>query len=365
MEGDFSPKALQLAREERGLSQSALARAMGVSQGAVSQVESGTMKASEEFIRRAAEALRYPRSFFAEPPPHRALPVLTFRKQKTLSPVTLRAIQARLAIRRAELTRLLQSVDVPANRVPRVEIKRSGSEKEPTPSPEEVAQEIRMMWQAPPGPLENLTEHIEDAGVLVLRARFGTAKMDAMSDYNPNEETLPPLVFINKELSADRERYTLAHEFGHLIFHHHLPLPPTDMDLCEEEADKFAAELLMPAKEIAGDLERLNLERLYSLKRYWKVSMAALIHRAKDLEIISDGRARSLYMELARRGFRTDEPELFDHEIPELITEMTQVYLEDLEYTEEQLGATLRMWPEELREIYLPQERRRRLRVVV
>lgn len=366
MDGDFAPKALQLAREERGLSQSALAQQMGVSQGAVSQVESGVMKPGEDFVRKAAEVLRYPRAFFSEPPPYRALSVLTFRKQKTLSPVTLRTIQARLAIRRAQLMRLLASVDVPPNRLPRIEIRRGGSSKEPTPSPEEVAQELRMQWQVPPGPVENLTEIAESAGVIVCRARFDTPKMSGMSDYNPEEringgDRLPPITYLNEEMPADRYRFTLAHELGHLVFHHHLPLPP-DLEFSEDEADRFASEFLIPADEVAGDLERLNLEKLYSLKRHWKVSMAALIHRAADLEVITPARARSLYIELAKRGFKTSEPDLVEHEVPSLVAEITQFYLNDLGYSEAQLSETLRLAVWEMRELYLGH--RRHLRVV-
>ncbi|WP_164008483.1 ImmA/IrrE family metallo-endopeptidase [Pyxidicoccus trucidator] len=357
---EFSPKALQLAREERGLSQSALARLMDVSQGAVSQVENGVMKPGEDFVRKVTEALRYPRSFFAMPPPYRALPVLTFRKQKTLSPVTLRSIQARLAIRHAELMRLLQSVDVPETRLPAIKVRREGPTQEPTPSPEEVAQELRMRWQVPPGPVENLTELVEDVGVVVCLSHFGTPKMCGMSDFNP-EELLPPVIYLNAEMPPDRHRYTVAHEVGHLVFHHHLPLPP-ELSLCEEEADRFASEFLMPAEEIADDLQRLNLEKLYSLKRYWKVSMAALVRRAADLEVISPERARSLYIELAKRGFKTAEPQLFEKEAPSLITEMTQFFLDELGYSEEQLSDVLKLSASELREIYLGQQRR--LRVV-
>jgi Zn-dependent peptidase ImmA (M78 family)/DNA-binding XRE family transcriptional regulator len=370
---EFSPKALQLAREERGLSQSALADAMRFSQGLVSQIENGLMKPSEEFIKKVVEVLRYPRSFFAEPPPYRALPVITFRKQKTLSATTLKAIQARLSIRTAELMRLLKSVDVPENRLPRIAIERRPPSNRPTPSPEEVAQELRLRWHVEPGPVANIIQLVEDAGVLVCRANFGTPKMSGMSDYNPAEArtqrvqkdemppVLPPIIYLNAEMLADRARYTVAHELGHLVFHHHLPLPP-DQDLCEEEADRFAAEFLMPADEIAGDLERLSLEKLYSLKRYWKVSMHALIHRAEDLEVITPSRARSLYIELAKNGFKMGEPQLFEHEAPSLVTEITQFHLSDLGYSEEQLGEALRLLPWELREIYLGGERR--LRVV-
>jgi Zn-dependent peptidase ImmA (M78 family) len=50
----------------------------------------------------------------------------------------------------------------------------------------------------------------------------------------------------------------------------------------ENEADRFAAEFLMPAKEIGPQLARMSLRRAAQLKPNWKVSMASLIYRAQS-----------------------------------------------------------------------------------
>lgn len=54
------PASLVWAREQAGLSQAALARAAGISQGTMSQLESGKRNSSPLLLDRLAAALRCP-----------------------------------------------------------------------------------------------------------------------------------------------------------------------------------------------------------------------------------------------------------------------------------------------------------------
>ena len=68
----------------------------------------------------------------------------------------------------------------------------------------------------------------------------------------------------------------------------------------EGEADRFAAEFLMPEREIRSDLRPpLTIARLAALKPYWKVSMAALARRAWNVGTIDQNRYRRLFTELS------------------------------------------------------------------
>src|SRR4029078_5474641 len=106
------------------------------------------------------------------------------------------------------------------------------------------------------GTITNVIRMIEDAGGIVIRYPFGSARIDAISRWVPG---LPPLFFVNEGLPTDRERITLCHEFGHLVMH---DVPNADM---ESEANQFAAELLMPEREIGPQLDRVSLDRLAAL----------------------------------------------------------------------------------------------------
>ena len=110
-------------------------------------------------------------------------------------------------------------------------------------NPAAVARLVRGTWLMPPGPVRNVTESIEEAGGMVVFSDFGTRQIDAISEWVPGSR---PLFLINSNASIpwDRMRLTLAHELGHVLMH---TFPSPTM---EEEANAFAAELLMPRKEI-------------------------------------------------------------------------------------------------------------------
>ena len=68
-------------------------------------------------------------------------------------------------------------------------------------------------------------------------------------------------------------RASLAHEIGHVIMHR----VPTDT--MEDEAYAFAAELLVPEKELRREFigGSATLEKLARLKSKWRVSMQFLL----------------------------------------------------------------------------------------
>ena len=99
------------------------------------------------------------------------------------------------------------------------------------------------------------------------------------------------------------ERWTLAHEIGHIVMHSF----PTGDNL-EEEANTFASEFLMPAAEIAGDLSNMTLPKAAALKSQWKTSMQSNIYRGHQLGKINDKQYESLFRKMSYKGYRTCEP---------------------------------------------------------
>ncbi|HEV2006607.1 MAG TPA: ImmA/IrrE family metallo-endopeptidase, partial [Candidatus Limnocylindrales bacterium] len=146
-----------------------------------------------------------------------------------------------------------------------------------------------------------------------FRVPFGTRRFDAVSQW---ADHMPPVFLLNDVATPDRVRFSLAHEIGHVVMH---SMPTPDM---EREAHRFAAEFLMPAREIRGDLVNLDMAKAAALKQHWKVSMAALIYRARDLDVIPDWRAKAMFVELGRRGWRINEPGDVRIEEPSLAREI-------------------------------------------
>lgn len=336
---EFSPLMLTIARESRRMSQSALAKAAHVTQSALSQIESGMFTPTSEVVHRLAAELRYPPTLFDVPLRFQQLPVSFFRKKARVGVRDVNAIRARVNLYRLRIEILMRSSELRDPRVALTDITREGL------SPEAAAQRLRVYWNVAPGPVKDLTSVVEDAGILVVPLDFGSAAVDGLSLYEPNDN-LPPMVFMNPNLSADRWRLTLCHELGHIVLHHHLSIPPDAKDM-EAEAYRFAQEFLMPAREIAGHLGYLTMQRLAALKVHWRVSMRALVKRAEVLGRISDRQARRLWMQLSANG--VTEPVSIAAETPLMLKGIVERHIAELGYSHRDISLLLHQDVDEFR----------------
>ena len=348
IEVTFNPQMLILARESRALTQTILAKKASISQSNISRFESGDLLPDVRQLDRLGKSLDYPVTLFFQTDPvfGYGSSCIYHRKRQTLPVKEYRTLLARINVIRMQVARLLSGVELDAsNSFPRLDIEEYGS-------PSHIARLVRGMWNLPPGPIPNLVVAIESAGGLIIRCSFETRKLDAFSQWLPG---MPPLFFVNSQSPMDRCRFTLAHELGHVIMH---VVPSKNL---EQEADEFAAELLMPTSDIAHQLRPLSLERLAALKPVWRVSMAALARRARDLRKASESQYRRIFTQLSKLGFRINEPLPLSIEEPTLIRSIIDLHIKEHGLT---LGALSRMVssPEEaFAAQYLPEPRRFRV----
>lgn len=141
-----------------------------------------------------------------------------------------------------------------------------------------------------PVPVERLAK-LE--GVLVQRAELD----DALSGMVYIRDGLP-IIGVNSRHHENRQRFTIAHELGHLLMHRtyieaqiHVDtgftlrrdsVSATGTDAYEIEANVFAAHLLMPTSWIEDEAKESELDDeqgLAILARRFKVSVAALSNR--------------------------------------------------------------------------------------
>ena len=332
---------IQLARESRGLTQKNLAQRAGISQGNVSKFERGELVPSATQLENLASILDYPLSFFL-----RTNSVFGFgismvfhRRRKSLAAIKLRKIQAEVNIRTMEIEKLLAGVEVESkNEFCELDIDEFGGDAE------YVADLVRAKWQLPLGPVKSVVGAIESAGGLVVKCDFGTQKLDAVSHWGTG---LPPIFFVNGSIPADRLRFTLAHEIGHIVMHR---IPTSNM---EDEADRFASSFLLPRNEILPELSLFSLERAMRLKRVWKVSIAALVLRAYDLGVVPDWKKRKFFMELAAAGYRTREPVELEDEEPATVRKLIHTYRNHIGYTTQDLANMLSLKEREFCSSYL------------
>jgi len=331
---------LTLAREAREMTQGELADSLGVTQGYLSKLTRGQIDIPPDRVQAFADALGFPKEFFYQYPEIHGggVPCLFHRKRQDIPAAKLKAIQAQARIATVATENLLQDIDIDHERgFPRLDI-------DDYDSPEEIAQMTRRYWRLPPGPVRNVVRVIEAAGGVVIRRVLGTRKIDAISQWPPNGR---PVFIVNADIPTDRLRFTLAHEIGHIIMHTLLSDDP------EEEAQRFASEFLMPAQDIAPDLIDLTLQRLASLKQYWRVAMSALVVRAQRLGAITDRQYKRFMMTLRSR-YGTKEPIELSPEEPTVIRDALDVHLNVHDYSLAELSSLTRLSERDFRDTFMP-----------
>jgi Zn-dependent peptidase ImmA (M78 family) len=340
MDQRVNPDMIILARESRGLAQRDIAMRLRLTQGYISQVEHGIHEASRDILERLAQTLDYPPELFCELYRPHPLGIGFYRKHKTL-PARLKAeIDSQANLHCMRIQKMIRRVELVESNVVERSLQEYGS-------PESIARAIREYWQIPRGPIQNMTETLEHAGIVVVPLPFNTRQFSGVS--LPTEQ-LNYVIFINSSMPSDRGRYTLAHELGHIIMHR---LPTDSM---EEEADRFAGEFVLPSQELESQLAKLSLERLATLKRYWKISMAAILEQARNIAAVSERRYRILRIELSKAGYLLQEPRELEppKEHPSLLHELINFYLEHLHYSVDELSLFLRLFRHEFLSLYLP-----------
>lgn len=329
----INPEMIKLARESRGLNQGDLCTLLGVAQGTISKIENGLIQPSTELIQNLCKVLDYPASFFSQNDHIYTSNYIYYRRRLSMTKKNLSVSEARQNIIRIGIEKLLNSIDLPDTNLFHWDVAQHGN-------PRDAALLLRERWKLPKGKVDNLTKTIEDNGIIIIPFDFGGDKIDGISQYTDKNH---PLIFVNNKLSPDRYRLTIAHELGHLILHFRNPIAE-DRDV-EAEAFMFASELLVPTEEFRRSFEYLDFKALTNLKLYWRVSMSALVMKAKQIGSITENQAKYLHSQLSALGYKLQEPlELSPpKEYPMLIKEILQVYREQLGYTVNDMGHLLHL----------------------
>lgn len=314
MSQSVNGEMITLAREACGLTQRDLAESLSVTQATISRYESGWVEIPADHLVSLSSVLGRPQSFFFWKERLYGASCLYHRRKQKITVRDLNKIHAQVNLLRMQAARLLQYADVSTDyKFHRLDMKKLGS-------PEEAARRLRQLWQLPTGPVRNVVDSIESAGGVIFLCDFESDQVEGISQWPLDAPELPPVFFVRDSAPGDRERWTLAHEVGHIVMHH---LPTDDP---EAEANRFAAEFLMPADEIAADLRGLTLPKAAALKSYWRVSMQAIIRWALVLGKITQNQYEYLFKQMGARGYRTCEPVLIAPEVPRLLHEVLRVH---------------------------------------
>ena len=225
-----------MARHLAGLRKARLAELIGMSPASVTGWESGAKRPNRATVAKLALALRVEPQFFAGgPPPHIEKP--HFRSLRSTPQVAQDEAEAYGQFVTEVTGRLEKVVELPEASLPDLPV----APDEADASPEEVAREARDFFGVAPGPIQHVVRLAERAGVVVVFSEPGVAAIDA---YSLHTGTRPIIVLNPVKEDYYRQRFDVAHEIGHLIMHHDAE---PGGSIAEEQANRFAAEFLMPA----------------------------------------------------------------------------------------------------------------------
>ena len=247
-------RRIRSARESCGLTQEQLGEFAGLNRVAVGQIEAGTRSVSSLELEQIAHAVgRDIKSFFAASLVERDALAALFRSDAELAEQAdlLKALQDSLALGH-EMTNLERLLEIDRVQLLTASYGRSApkSRWDAIQQGQKVAIEERQRLGLGVAPIGDLSELLESQGVRTAVV----ALPENISGLTLVDNTIGVFVVINERHAAVRQRFSLAHEYGHVLMDRDRAPAPSRAenrsDLVEVRANAFAAEFLMPAEGV-------------------------------------------------------------------------------------------------------------------
>lgn len=323
---------LKTARIFRNMSISDLADKTSVTKQAISQYEKNQITPKSEVLFQIISALKFPLSFFTdESDSYQRVEIentffRALNSAKTLDLDTQRVKTGFIF----EMYRFLDTyLNFPQIDIPLV------SEEDLTP--EEIANNLRDYWNLGRTPVTNMVSLLEKKGIIVSSINTDSVKIDAFTQIeNINGKKLYCVVLGNDKQSMVRRNFDAAHELGHIIMHRDFPdvseLSKEEYKAMEAEANNFAAAFLLPREAFFTDLlNPTSLNSYLKLKEKWKVSISAMVMRARHIERISPLQYQNLMKQISYKKWRKNEPfdDVWQMHRPQLFKKSIEILIQN------------------------------------
>ena len=342
MGSKFNGNRLKTARTYRGMTLAELGDFIDLSKQALSLYEND--KGNPEFstVVSLSRALHFPAIYFFQKDGLNISSGSTYFRSLTSTTKKSRAAEkTKVEFIGALYEVLYQYIDFPVLNLPKSDIDSNNFEDYQI---EEIANQVRKLWDLGQGPISDLQYIFEENGLIVIGAEVDDSKIDAYSQILNLEEfeTYIIVLSVGKKGKA-RIYFDLAHELGHILLHPWTEdieiLSNDEFKERERQANKFASSFLLPAETFSSDCKRFptELEYYHRLKSKLGVSIQAMAYRANDLGIISNNQFRYLMRQISQRGWRRDEPGDTPHVLNDNIFKMGIDLLLENNYSKEDI----------------------------
>ncbi|WP_020610729.1 helix-turn-helix domain-containing protein [Sediminispirochaeta bajacaliforniensis] len=223
----------------------------------------------------------------------------SFRKKASVSQVKIDSLKA-IAEEKVENILMIENVCGVISE-PSV-LPRSREEATPEEA-ENMAEELRSLWNLDDTPIQNLCELLESKGIILVPITTEGNGVDGFVGNLPNNRKI---IVYAKDKSVDRTRLTICHELGHLL------LSSTEPKINEHLAHRFSGAFLVPAerlRQILGTSRTdISIQELCLMKERFGISIQALTYRAKDLGILSRSAYQTMFINFRSKGIYSEEP---------------------------------------------------------
>lgn len=328
----FVGARLTEARLALGLSATVFADLADLSVQSVSKYENDRQAPKLDGVHKFATILKVPYDYFFRPISAKDDKPIFWRARLSASPTARDRAEVRLEWMKEVVDYLASYFDLPALNVPRFEFSEENFGS--SDFVERVAREIREFWDIRPGPMPDTIEQLETNGILVSRIHVRADKLDAFSQWS-DRFNVPFVMLSRDKASACRQRFDVLHELVHIACHANVSQKRLNdrafYKAIEKQADQIASAMLLPEAEFVGELYAPSLDGFLTLKERWGASVAAMIMRSKQLDLIDDDDARRLWINYNRRGWRNGEPldGKLEKEEPHLIRRSFELLIEE------------------------------------
>ena len=304
----FNGERLKIARMWRNLSATQLADLTGFSRQTISMLENGKLM-NPEFatVQKLSEKLGFPVTFFLE----------ETKINLNESTTYFRSLLTTNKKYRVEQEEKIKFIAIVYNMLSEyLEFEKVNLPQIPTnATPQEAANILREYWGLGNRPIENIVYLAESNGLIVTDFETATGDVDAFSHKITSDDMETYLIGYSKnKRTAARIHFDVAHEIGHILLHNWREdlecIDKEEFKEIELQAHAFASAFLLPEDEFRKDVSpyATNLAYYTELKKTWKVSIAAMIRRAKDLDIITADDYSRLMRNMQKQGIRKIEP---------------------------------------------------------
>ncbi len=175
---------------------------------------------------------------------------------------------------------------------------------------EEATINLREKWELGESPILNVVKLLEEKGIKIC-------EVDTLDNFSGMVARTEEGVYVmvlnkNKGVSIDRKRFTALYELAHVLLHF-------DQDL-EEKTKKiycyyFAKAILFPKDkvklEFGGFRKHIPINELILAKEQYGISIQAILHRLRDLEIITEHHYTLQRKLINEKGWKKIEPGKF------------------------------------------------------